>query len=312
MGLFSFVVALLIEQVLPLPYRRAVYEPLARAARFLEARFNAGERSHGMIAWLFAVVGTVLITGAIHFSLYALSPLLAWLWTVLILYLTMGFRQFSHCYSEVQTALRMDDLVQARRLLAQWRLGPVDKLTSSDVARLAIEQALVTAHRHVFGVMVCFVLLPGPCGAVLYRLAAFLADVWGRRTDADAGDFGSFARQVFAVIDWLPQRLSAAGFAIVGNFEDAVYCWRTQAPKWPLSAAEFGMGVVLASGAGALGVRLGMPVRVGGGITDHGEIGVGEAADVHFMQSATALVGRAMLLWLLLLLLLGMATLAVR
>ena len=312
MSLFSLVVVLLIEQIRPLPYRRVVYEPLSRLAGFLEARFNAGERSHGMVAWLLAVGAIVLTTGAIQSGLHALSPLFAWLWTVLILYLAMGFRQFSHCYFEVQTALRMDDVVQARRLLAQWRQRPGDGLSSSEVARLAIEEALVAAHRHVFGVLVCFVLLPGPYGAVLYRLAAFLADVWGQRTDADAGDFGTFARQAFAVIDWLPQRLTAAGFAVVGNFEDAVYCWRTQASKWPVSEAGNGMGIVLASGAGALGVRLAMPVSTGGGDADRGEIGVGEAADVHFMQSAIALVGRAMLLWLLLVLLLGLATLVAR
>lgn len=309
MSLFSLVVVLLIEQILPLPYRLAVYQPLTRAAGFLEARFNAGERSHGMLAWLLAVVGTVLITGAIHFSLYALSPLLAWLWTVLIVYLTMGFRQFSHCYAEVQTALRMDNVVQARRLLAPWRQGPADGLSSSDVARQAIEQAFVVAHRHIFGVLFCFVLLPGPCGALLYRLGAFLADVWGQRTDADAGDFGTFARQAFAVIDWLPQRLTAAGFAVVGNFEDAVYCWRTQAATWPVSEAGVGMGIVLASGAGALGVRLGIPMGVSGAGAEPIEFGVGEAADVDFMQSVTALIGRAMLLWLLLLLLLLLATL---
>ena len=155
--------------------------------------------------------------------------------------------------------------------------------------------------------LVCFVLLPGPCGAVLYRVAAFLAEVWGRRSDADAGHFGQFSRQAFAVIDWLPLRVTAAGFAIVGNFEDAVYCWRTQADRWPDDALGSGIGIVLASGAGALGVRLGMPVVEAGVIADRAEIGTGDEADADFMQSAVGLVWRALLLWLLLLLLLGLA-----
>lgn len=315
MSLFSLIVVLLIEQIRPLPYRLVVHEPLSRLAAFLEARFNAGERSHGMVAWLLAVGGVVLVSAAVHVALGALSPLLAWLWTVLILYLTMGFRQFSHCYSEIQLALRMGELAEARRLLARWRGRPADALSSSDIARLAIEEALIASHRHVFGVLVCFVLLPGPAGPLLYRLAAFLADVWGKRTDADAGDFGTFARQAFAVIDWLPLRLTAAGFAVVGNFEDAVYCWRTQANKWPASERGGGLGIVLASGAGALGVRLGMPVIEGGELgelADRVEIGVGDDADADFMQSAVGLVWRAMLLWLLLVLLLGLATLVAR
>jgi len=309
MSLFSLLAVLLIEQIRPLPYRRFIHEPLARLARFLEDLFNTGERSHGLVAWLTAVGGLVLVAGAVYAALYAINPLLSWLWNVLVLYLTMGFRQFSHCYSDIQFALRMDDVPHARKLLADWRGRSTDGLSSSEIARLSIEEALRMSHRHVFGVLLCFVLLPGPCGAVLYRAAAFFADRWGRRTDADAGCFGKFSQQAFAVIDWLPLRFTASGFAIVGDFEDAVYCWRTQADKWPENRSGSDIGIVLASGAGALGVRLGMPVMEAGEIADRAEMGTGDEADVDFMQSAVGLVWRALLLWLLLLLLLGFASL---
>lgn len=309
MALFSLVAVLLIEQIRPLPYREMVREPLTRFAHFLEGLFNAGETSHGVVAWLIAVGALVLVAGGVNAALYAVNPLLAWLWTVAMLYLTMGFRQFSHYYTDIQLALRLDDLPRARHLLGEWRGRPADGLSSSEIARLAIEEALSAAHRHVFGVLVCFVLLPGPCGAVLYRAAAFFADQWGRRTDDDEANFGRFSRQAFAVIDWLPLRATAAGFAIVGNFEDAIYCWRTQADKWPDSDLGSAVGIVLASGAGALGVRLGMPVAEAGEIADRAEMGVGDEADVDFMQSAVGLVWRALLLWLLLLLLLGVARL---
>jgi len=82
------------------------------------------------------------------------------------------------------------------------------------------------------------------------------------------GEFGSFARQAFYWLEWLPIRLTAATFAIVGDFEDTVYCWRTQAASWPDSEA----GILLASGAGALGVRLGMPIPQGGLPLDRPEL----------------------------------------
>lgn len=309
MALFSLVAVLLIEQIRPLSYQRVVEQPLGRLANCLEGLFNAGERSHGLIAWLVAVGGLVLVAGSVHVVLYRLNPFLAWLWNVLVLYMTMGFRQFSHYYTDIQLALRMDDLPHARQSLAQWRGRPADELSSSEIARVSIEEALSASHRHVFGVLVCFVLLPGPCGAVLYRAAAFFSDHWGRRTDADAGRFGVFSQQAFAVIDWLPLRVTAVGFAIVGNFEDAIYCWRTQADKWSDSHLGRGIGIVLASGAGALGVRLGMPVVEAGESADHAEMGTGDEADVDFMQSAVGLVWRALLLWLLLVLLLGLSNL---
>lgn len=305
MSLFSLIVALLLEQVRPLPYQQFVRGPLARLADALEGRLNTGERRHGTLAWLLAVVGLTVVSGLVFFALYRLNPLLAWAWNVFVLYLTMGFRQFSHYYTDIQMALRMGDLPHARHLLGQWRGRPADGLSSSDIARLSIEEALAASHRHVFGVLVWFVLLPGPCGAVLYRAAAFLSEYWGKRQDGEFADFGIFAQQSFAIIDWLPLRVTAAGFAIVGNFEDAIYCWRAQAGKWP----DDGLGVVLASGAGALGVRLGMPVVEAGEVADRAEIGTGDEADVDFMQSAVGLVWRALVLWLLLLLLLGLASL---
>lgn len=305
MSLFSLIVALLLEQVRPLPYQQFVRGPLARLADFLEGHLNTGDRKHGKFAWLLAVGGLTLVSGLVFLVLYKLNPLLAWGWNVVVLYLTMGFRQFSHYYTDIQLALRMGDLPHARHLLGEWRGRSAEGLSSSDIARLAIEEALAASHRHVFGVLVWFVLLPGPCGAVLYRAAAFFSEYWGKRQSAELGDFGTFAQQSFAIIDWFPLRVTAAGFAVVGDFEDAIYCWRTQADKWP----DDGIGIVLASGAGALGVRLGMPVVEAGEIADRAEIGTGDEADVDFMQSAVGLVWRALVLWLLLLLLLGLASL---
>ena len=135
----------------------------------------------------------------------------------------------------------------------------------------------------------------------MYRLAQLANESWGARSDQDFGRFGEFARQAFGIIDWLPLRLTAVAFAIVGDFEDAVYCWRTQSGNWP----DPGSGILLASGAGALGVRLGLPVTDGIGLDEQSdnrvELGLGDDADPDFMQSTIGLVWRTLVLVLLLL-----------
>ncbi|MFY0080399.1 regulatory signaling modulator protein AmpE, partial [Acinetobacter baumannii] len=65
--------------------------------------------------------------------------------------------------------------------------------------------------------------------------------------------FGRFAAPAFYWIDWIPARLTAAAFAVVGNFEDAIYAWRNFASRWDDEAA----GIILAAGGGAMGVRFG-------------------------------------------------------
>lgn len=305
MSLLSLIAVFLIEQFHPLPYRRLVAEPLSAWAGFVESRFNAGEYRHGVVAWCLAVLLPVAVVALLYLLLYSISPVLAWVLNVGVLYLTMGFRQFSHYYTEIQLALRLGDLQRARSLLAEWQAGSAEALGSADIARLSIERALIASHRHVFAVLLWFVLLPGPCGALLYRLAALVSDRWGDVRFVEQNPFAVFARQAFRIIDWLPLRATASAFAIVGNFEDAVYCWRTQSHQWP----DPELGIVLASGAGALGVQLGLPVARTGELSDRPELGIGEPADVDFMQSAVGLVWRATVLWILLLFLLGLASL---
>lgn len=303
MSLISLIVALLIEQIHPLAERRQISIGIARYANYLEGQLNAGERRHGVIAWMIAILPPMIGTALGYWLLHHIHPLLGWAWNVLVLYFTLGFRQFSHYFTDIHQALRQGDVENARSLLAAWRGKPADASDASEVACLAIEEGIVAAHYHVFAVIVWFVLLPGPSGALMYRLSLHFSKRWGGA--AAAGPFGEFSRRAFEVIDWLPARLTAAAFAVVGDFEDAVYCWRTQAAQWP----ERNLGIVLASGAGALGVKLGMPIHQGSELVDRPELGVGEMADAAYMESAAALGWRALVMWLVLLFLLGFATL---
>lgn len=303
MTLLAILIVLAIDQAKPLPAAR-VGEWLQTYGQFLEARFNAGERHHGLAAWCVGV-GTILAPVAILQGVLAYfdQDLLYLALSVGVLYLTTGFRQFSHFFTDIHLALRMGELARARQLLAAWRGGGSDHLGSAEVARLAIESALVCSHRHVFAPLFWFALL-GPVGPLVYRLALAFQGQWGDRRDAEFGRFGSFAVQAFVLIDWLPVRATAMAFAVVGDFEDAVYCWRNQAQRWP----DRGSGILLATGAGALGVRLGMPVREEADLADRPELGVGDDADADFMQSTIGLVWRTLVMGLFVLALLWVAS----
>lgn len=344
MSLFALITALLLEQLHPLSSRKYLYGWLSGYVNFFQQNFNAGEHRHGKIAWLIAVLPLLAGVMVAYWLLYNVHPLFAWTFNVLVLYLTMGFRQFSHYFTDIHLALRAGKLDEARGLLSRWRGVPSHEFNAEEVARVTIEQALIASHRNVFGVIVWFVLfsalgLGGAAGALLYRMGQFLRTHWGGEDGkvwrspqvrvssphlrslnrlasplschrsgehkSELGEFGGFARQAFYVLEWLPIRLTAMTFAIVGDFENTIYCWRTQAASWPDPEA----GILLASGAGALGVRLGMPLPQGGLLEDRPELGVGDEADADFMQSAIGLVWRSVVFWLILLLLLTLANL---
>ncbi len=310
MSLFSLIAALLLEQMHPLHARKYLYSWVRSYADFFQYHLNAGERRHGKIAWLLAVLLPLGVTVPLYWVLSHQHVIFAWAFSVLVLYLTMGFRQFSHYFTDIHKALRDKDLDTARSLLSEWRGASCDEFGAEEIARVSIEQALLAAHRNVFGVVVWFVIFMllglGPSGAIVYRLAQFLNARWGQQDSEEMGDFGVFAAQAYRVVEWLPMRLIASTFAIVGDFEDAVYCWRSQAHGWPDPEA----GIVLASGAGALGVRLGMTIEQDGMPLERPEIGVGDDADADYMQSTIGLVWRALVFWLIALLLLGVASMA--
>ena len=298
MSVLAIVAALILEQWRPLGDRKAYFALLARWADWLERSFNAGEARHGSIAWLVAVLPVLAAALALHFALLWANPLLALLFNVGALYLTLGFRQFSHYFTDLQLAIRAGEVDRARELIGAWRGEPAQHRSREEVIRLAIEEALVASHRHVFGVLFWFMLLPGPSGAILYRLALYLRRRWH-----GLGAFGAFAERMVRALEWPAVRLTAASFAVVGDFEDAVYCWRTQARGWSDPEA----GVVLAAGAGAMGVRLGMPLTAIDGVEVRPELGLGENADSPFLDSVVGLVWRALVLWVFVLVVMALS-----
>jgi adenosylcobinamide-phosphate synthase len=309
MSLLSLIAALLLEQVHPLSSRKYLLTFLSGYVGFFQRNFNAGEKRHGRIAWLFAIALPLALAVAVHYLLLSANPIFAWAFSVLVLYLTMGFRQFSHYYTDIQKALLDKQLDTARDLLSNWLGKSCSELSREEVARVTIEQALLSSHRNVFAVVFWFVVFMmlglGPIGAILYRLSLFLYNRWGLQDEEEFGNFGVFARQAFHLMEWLPQRLTASTFAIVGNFEDTAYCWRTHASSWPDPEA----GILLASGAGAIGVRLGQTIVLDQHPVFRPDLGVGDEADTDYMQSAIGLVWRALLFQLLALLLLTVANL---
>jgi adenosylcobinamide-phosphate synthase len=288
MSVIAIIAALVIEQLRPLGERHGVQAALAAWASWLERSFNGGERQHGITAWLVGILPPVVLAVVLHALVSAAGWLAALLFDIAVLYLTLGFRQFSHYFTDIQVAIKAGDVDRARALLEEWRGASGVVRTREEVVRLSIEEALVAAHRHVFGVLLWYLVLPGPSGAILYRLAAYFAGRWRHM-----GAFGHFAGQAFHILEWPAVRLTAAAFALVGDFENTVYCWRTQARTWPDPDA----GVLLAAGAGAMGVRLGMPVQEVDGVQPRPELGVGEEADGPFLDTTVGMLWRALVLW---------------
>ena len=305
MKFLALLVVLLIEQARPLRQDNAVHAAFTRFAQYLRLLFDAGHYRQGVMAWLAAVAPLTLLVFAGEWMLSRVSAALALGFSIGVLYVIVGFRKFSNYFNEINSLLRYGELADARAQLRRWRNQDCGELSSGAVAGVAIELGLMASHRNVFGPVAWFMLC-GPAGALLYTLAAMLREQWRANAAPETGlaeAFPLFAQRAFEIIDWLPARLTAATFAAVGNFQDAVDCWRTQATAW----ADEAEGIILASGAGALGVKLGGALQQAGSEHFRPELGAGDEADADYLSSAIGLIWRALVMWMMLI---GVVTIA--
>lgn len=307
MSFFAILIALLLEQARPLAFDNPVHAGLRSWARTVRRNLDAGQTSHGWVAWSLAVGVPAAIAGLVYWGLAQFSSVLAFAWTVGILYVTLGFRQFSHHFSEIRQALDVGDDATAREKLARWLRVDASSLPRTELLRQVIEHSVLAAHRHVFGVLVCFVVFwavgLGPSGAVFYRLAEYLSRNWRARPDGTPSPaLQHAASRAWGWVDHIPARMTALGFAVVGNFEEAVASWRGDAERF----APGSDGVVLAATSGALNVRL-APQPDALTLPEEGDPGSRPEPQLAHLGSVVGLVWRAVVLWMLLLALLTLA-----
>jgi adenosylcobinamide-phosphate synthase len=342
MSFLAVLFALIIEQARPLARGNWIHAAFRRWARWTSRSLDAGQSHHGWIAWTVAVAVPAVATLLVHWLLWRVSFLLAFIWSVAILYVTLGFRQFSHYFTDIRDALDDGDEVAARELLAQWRQVDASELPRSEIVRHVIEYSVLAAHRHVFGVLGWFSVLAalglGPAGAVLYRMSEFVARYWMHKSKSlhSAGEGASPALQsaatrAWAIIDYVPARVTSLGFAVVGSFEDAIDAWRSYTQSFPVDAPSASEtrndGVILAATSGAVNVRLGGDVLspafasdASGGFPADGKGTIeghhstsqplsGREPEMAHLRSIVGLVWRSVVLWMVLLALLTLARL---
>ena len=84
-----------------------------------------------------AVAFPALVVAGVHIALWSYSVVLTFAWTVAVLYVTLGFRQFRHHFTEIRGALERGDELAARQILAAWRWVPLETVSPADLLRQA-------------------------------------------------------------------------------------------------------------------------------------------------------------------------------
>ncbi len=296
--------AVLLDQALGEP---AAWHPLVgfgQLANLIEKIFHPGtdNQEHYLLIRLRGALAVVLSVTPFVLAAFFLGriPFFGWLFNLVMLYLSLGGSSLSRHARDVLSALTSDDLDSARSKVGFIVSRDTEGLDETEVTRAAIESVLENGSDAIFGALFWFLVLGAP-GVVLYRLSNTLDAMWGYRNSRYM-HFGWAAARLDDVLNFIPARLTAATYTLLGNTRSAWQCWRSQAPGWYSPNA----GPVMAAGAGALDLELGGPASYHGKRKERPLLGKGRPPGPQDIERALTLVRNALWLWVTLVILGGL------
>ncbi|MBZ0096164.1 MAG: adenosylcobinamide-phosphate synthase CbiB [Sulfuricella sp.] len=282
--------AVVLDRLLGEPRRWHPLVGFGWLAQRVEARLYGASRLRGAIAAGLLVGGFALAAFLAHRSLGSW----AWLLDAALLYLALGATSLGEHAAVVRRALDAGDLDVARRSVGRMVSRDTVDMDETAVVRATLESVLENGCDAVFGALFWF-LVAGAPGVVAYRLANTLDAMWGYKTDRYR-HFGWAAARLDDLLNWIPARLAALTYVLLGKSVAAWRCWRSQAASWESPNA----GPVMAAGAGALAVKLGGPAVYHGRPEFRPPLGEGREPAAADIGRAMALVRHGVWLWLVL------------
>ncbi len=256
---------------------------------------NSQRKFRGVVAWALVVLPLVALTAWLTQDSASVSLIIG----TLLLYVALGSQSLAQHAMAVSTALVSKDITQARQQIQMMVSRDTEKMQDSDISRATIESVLENGNDAIFAALFWFLILGAP-GVVLYRLANTLDAMWGYRNQRYHA-FGWFAARVDDGLNWVPARLTALTYALVGKTGQALYCWKTQAKQWK----GFNPGVVMSAGAGALGLELGGMAQYHGQVVARPLLGQGVQPNALDIKRSVQLVQRSLWLWLIVIFIVG-------
>ncbi len=287
--------AVSLDRLLGEPRRFHPVAGFGQLARWVEKIFygTAGAAPALCYARGIAAVAVLLIPFVLLAAIVQRSGIFGALFSVVLLYFAIAPRSLREHAERVATAFLTGDLPEARHQVSMLVSRDTSQLDEEAVARATVESVLENGNDAIFAALFWFVVAGAP-GVMLYRLSNTLDAMWGYRNDR-YNYFGWAAARLDDVLNFIPARLTALSYALIGHTRSALYCWRQQAAAWESPNA----GPVMAAGAGALRVRLGGAAIYHGELEQRPLLGCGMAAGAVDIGRAVRLVRHTLYIWLI-------------
>ena len=209
-----------------------------------------------------------------------------------VLWVAIGWGSMKDHGRAVLRPLAKGDLVNARQALSMIVSRDTKDMDESKIIGSTLESLLENGNDCLFASLFWFALF-GPAGAVLHRLSNTLDAMWGYRSER-FGQFGWAAARLDDLLGWAPARLTALCYGLSGSLLSALKSWKAQKGKHK----SINGGPVMASGAGALNIRIGGPVAYHGGVEEKPWLGEGGNPENQDIERAIDLIQRSVAVWI--------------
>ena len=285
------VTALLLDRLIGEP-RLHPLVLFGNTAAWFEKRLNTRKsRINGGIATLILVGIPVAALWMLQLTLMAtvFRPLL----DIVVLTFVIGWQSMKQHAAAVSGPLLGGYPNISREKLALIVSRDTHNLNEEQVVGSTIESVLENGHDCLFASLFWYAIL-GPAGALLHRLVNTLDAMWGYKNERYL-DFGFFAARLDDVLGYPSARLTATCYMLCGSSMLALKSWRDQIGNHKSPNA----GLVMATGAGALGIVIGGPVRYGGKLQEKPYLGLGRPAQASDISRSIRLIEKALLVWLI-------------
>lgn len=295
---FSVFVALIIDLFVGEPHRWHPLVGFGNVANWLENKLNSVPnkssfltRLCGLIAWALLILPIVVLLYWLEAQVLSIQS--DFILGIVCLTFAIGTKSLMQHARVVANALKKPDLILARKKIAMIVSRDTSNSDEKAINIATIESVLENGSDAIFAAIFWFVVFGAP-GVVLYRLANTLDAMWGYRNER-FNSFGWAAARIDDVLNWLPARLTALSYALAGNIRSALSCWQKQAKFWN----GVNPGVVMASGAGSLNIKLGGAAIYHGANVERPELGCGNTPQVADIDRSIQLVNKSIIIWLL-------------
>jgi adenosylcobinamide-phosphate synthase len=244
---------------------------LEQLAKWLKQNFSRNSKQQGLLA-------LALLTIPLVFTSILLHLVFGWIFDIATLYLLINMRSISLYANDIKRHLTNKDFVNAHQSLDHISNNKHQTRSEQQIIDVTIQNILIKGNEDILAVILWYIIAGAP-GALLYHLINTLSRVW------DSGEnFTYHCVELNNFLNWLPARLSALSFVIMGNTSQAFHCLQQQSSLSSQSNNE----AILAAATGSQNLTIAYK-------TQH--LGAGQVAQAEDINRIMLLIYKTTALW---------------